>query len=315
VTGVKRSLLHRCYLGWASSEAMSGSSAKLGDISARARMPGHSVRLRLTALYGGLFMLFGAALLALTYVLVGHATAGASVTTITGTALTPFGAHAMTATSHGVDLHQLLVQSAIALSIMSVASGALGWVVADRVLAPLRTITARTRRISEDNLHDRLALEGPEDELKELADTIELLERLEAAFDAQRRFVANAAHELRTPMAGMQASLDVAMAKPGPLPPQIVTLEDRLRAGLLDLSIKELGVLEALLSASPIPVSAERLLQQVWDENADPFSHTVKTTISRLRQKLGDPQIIQTIPSVGYRISASTQARSGATPA
>ena len=75
----------------------------------------------------------------------------------------------------------------------------------------------------------------------------------------------------------------------------------------LDLSMKELGVLEALLSASPIPVSAEKLLQQVWDENADPFSQTVKTTVSRLRHKLRDPPIIQTIPGVGYRISSITE--------
>lgn len=195
-------------------------------------MPARGVRMRLTALYGCLFLLSGAALLALTYVLVRHATSGASVTRITGTALTPSGAHAMTASSHAIDLHQLLLQSAIALAIMSVVSAALGWVVAGRVLAPLRTITARTRRISEANLHDRLALHGPDDELKELADTIDgLLERLEAAFDAQRRFVANAAHELRTPVAGMRASLDVAMAKPGTLPPQIVTLDERLRTG------------------------------------------------------------------------------------
>lgn len=73
----------------------------------------------------------------------------------------------------------------------------------------------------------------------------------------------------------------------------------------LDLSTKEFGVLEALLKACPIPVSAEKLLEQVWDENADPFSHAVKTTVSRLRHKLRDPQIIQTIPGVGYRISAT----------
>jgi signal transduction histidine kinase len=115
---------------------------------------------------------------------------------------------------------------------MTVASAWLGWLVAGRVLAPLRTMTEAARRISEDNLHDRLALRGPNDELKALADTIDgLLERLDAAFAAQRRFVANASHELRTPLAGMRASLDVAIAKPGPLPPQLVTLNDRLRHG------------------------------------------------------------------------------------
>jgi signal transduction histidine kinase len=255
VTGAQRSPLHRCHLAGASSEAMSLPSAKLVAVSAGVRMPARSVRLRLTALYGGLFLLSGAALLALTYVLVRHATAGASVTNITGTAITPSGARGMTATSHGVDLHQLLVQSAIALAIMSVVSAMLGWVVAGRVLAPLRTITARTRQISDDNLHDRLALRGPDDELKELADTIDgLLERLEAAFDAQRRFVANAAHELRTPMAGMRASLDVAMAKPGELPPQIVTLEDRLRTGFAQVD-RLLGSFLALARAQQEPLA------------------------------------------------------------
>ena len=70
----------------------------------------------------------------------------------------------------------------------------------------------------------------------------------------------------------------------------------------LELSAKELGVLEALMRAAPAPLSAERLLEQVWDENADPFTKTVQVTIGRLRRKLGDPQPIQTIPGVGYRI-------------
>ena len=71
----------------------------------------------------------------------------------------------------------------------------------------------------------------------------------------------------------------------------------------IELSAKELGVLEALLRASPGVLSAEQVLEQAWDANADPFTKTVAVTISRLRRKLGSPDAIQTIPSVGYRIA------------
>jgi DNA-binding response OmpR family regulator len=73
----------------------------------------------------------------------------------------------------------------------------------------------------------------------------------------------------------------------------------------IDLSPKEFGVLEALMHAAPGVLSAERLLQQVWDENADPFTKTVQVTIGRLRRKLGESQPIQTVPGVGYRITDS----------
>jgi signal transduction histidine kinase len=113
------------------------------------------------------------------------------------------------------DLHQLVIESSIALAIMAIISAALGWVVAGRVLAPLRTMTAATQQMSEANLHERLAMQGPRDELRQLADTIDgLLGRLEGAFDAQRRFVANASHELRTPLTAVRALLEMILSDP-----------------------------------------------------------------------------------------------------
>ncbi|MCX5009521.1 HAMP domain-containing histidine kinase [Streptomyces sp. NBC_00555] len=133
---------------------------------------------------------------------------------------------------HAQQNHQLLVGSMIALVVMVGVSLLLGRVLAGRVLRPLRLITAATRRISAENLHQRLAVAGPVDEVKELADTVDgLLERLEASFAAQRRFVGNASHELRTPLATMRASLDVAVAKPEPAV-QTVALAGRLRTEL-----------------------------------------------------------------------------------
>ena len=215
-------------------------------------LPRRTVRMRLTALYGALFVVSGAVLLAITSGVV------VSSSQVSVTAANQAGLPALTrdqiriqqlrdqlanaeAQIHSGVSHGLLVGSAIALGIMTVVSVVLGWIVAGRVLRPLRQMTAATRRISADSLHERLAVAGPGDELKDLADTIDgLLERLEGAFAAQRRFVANASHELRTPLTTMRASVDVAVAKPEPVPAQTIALADRLRGeldrvdGLLD---------------------------------------------------------------------------------
>jgi len=113
------------------------------------------------------------------------------------------------------DSHQLLVNSAIALAIVAVLALLAAWLVAGRMLRPIRTITRTARRISSTSLHERLALDGPQDELKELGDTLDdLFGRLDAAFDAQRQFVANASHELRAPLTRQRALIQVALADP-----------------------------------------------------------------------------------------------------
>jgi two-component system sensor histidine kinase VanS len=200
-------------------------------------VPARTVRLRLTLLYSGLFLLSGAVLLTITYLLFRGRT-GPNLIVATGGPNGSSGPRALrealanpdvaryvrniaeqqyaqAVSRHADDLHQLLVRSGIALAIMTVASIALGWLVAGRVLRPLRSMTATTRQISERNLHERLALAGPRDELRDLADTIDgLLVRLEAHVAEQQRFAANASHELRTPLAVTQTLLDVARNDP-----------------------------------------------------------------------------------------------------
>ena len=233
---------------------------RLTSLTSRVRHPQTTVRWRLTLLYGGLFLISGAALLAITYTLVDNAAVfpqgphyvvrpngRAPVAFFGPGASLPAGASAsLHATPGGVtrkvpppiqkllrtregqialgevvgtqrvaDLHQLIIESALALALMAIISTALGWVVAGRVLHPLRTMTTATQEISEDNLNRRLSMRGPRDELRELADTIDgLLGRLEGAFDAQRRFVANASHELRTPLTAVRALLEMVLSDP-----------------------------------------------------------------------------------------------------
>jgi signal transduction histidine kinase len=184
---------------------------------------------RLAVLFFAVFVASGAAMLAVT-VAVWQSRTGDLTVRAVPVAAGRLENPATGITQHSSDRHQLLIASGIGLAIMAGVSLAVGWLAAGRFLRPLRTITATAREISATNLHERLQLAGPDDELKELADTFDaLLDRLERSFAFERQFVANASHELRTPLAGMRTSLDVAMAKPGPLPPHLGTLADRLR--------------------------------------------------------------------------------------
>lgn len=196
----------------------------------RLPLPRPTVRWRLTLLYSLIFLGCGVALLAITYSLFANFAYSPPKEPFNPTMV--HLQEAMAAT-RAQGLHRLQLYSGIALGIMALVSGVLGWVVAGRVLAPLRTITAATERISYSNLHERLAMHGPRDELRLLADTIDqLLQRLETAFEAQRRFVANVSHELRTPLAMMRTTLDVASAKPGGVPAQTRELDAELRVDL-----------------------------------------------------------------------------------
>jgi signal transduction histidine kinase len=271
-----------------------------------------TVRARLTALYGGLFLVAGALLLAITYALfASHLAHGeVSVTTnavveggsgvaagpdatvgvparVVQTALAQQRAHA---------LGQLLLWSGAALAIMAVVSVVVGWLMAGRALAPVRTMTATTRQISADNLDARLALAGPDDELKELGDTIDgLLGRLEQAFDAQRRFVANASHELRTPLTLERAMIEVALADPA-------ADESSLRAvceRVLEAGEEQERLIEALLTLARSQRGLERrepvdLRNAVVEAVADaaPAGVRVESALDAATVG-GDPQLVR----------------------
>jgi signal transduction histidine kinase len=193
-----------------------------------------TIRLRLSLLYGALFLVTGVVLLTIGYLLVrdnllDHRTLadtlrrfGAPSDHLLSRALgAPPGspevklAHAVQRQLVDDTLHQLLLEYLGALLAMTIVSIGAGYLLGGRALRPLREITATAQRVSGENLGERIALKGPADELRELADTFDgMLTRLDAAFVSQRRFVANASHELRTPLAIMRTELDVTMSDP-----------------------------------------------------------------------------------------------------
>jgi signal transduction histidine kinase len=183
---------------------------------------------------------------------------------------------------------------------MSLASVALGWLLAGRVLRPLRTITETTQQISEHNLHHRLALDGPRDELRDLANTIDaLLERLESAFAAQRHFVANAAHELRTPLTLLRALLEENLTD------LAATLESfrAMSRRLLQIGEDQERLLEALLTLASSergldhqePVDLAMIADQLLlapNPDSERLGLRINTTISPA-STAGDPALVE----------------------
>jgi len=181
---------------------------------------GSSARRRLALIYSALFLALGTVLIVV-ILLVGRTSSTVAVAVsahgpmhsihVTPVAIGTPGV----ALQHNADITRLAVTCWIVLALTALVAFPLGWFASGRMLRPLREITARARMISAGNLHERLSLSGRRDEFTELGETLDqLLARLEASFDAQRRFVANASHELRTPLTVERALLQVALADP-----------------------------------------------------------------------------------------------------
>ncbi|MCQ1580940.1 sensor histidine kinase [Streptomyces parvus] len=224
------------------------------------KLPHSTIRTRIALVYGGVFLVLGTALLA-TVNLASRAGTETEARAIASTAVVvvppgytvngPFVARSSTGSSTAYELtdhvsdaagKQLLNWSFAALLVMTAGAVGVGWWIAGRVLRPVHAMTAKARRLSEKTLHERIASSGPDDELKELGETLDaLLGRLEKAFDSQRRFIANASHELRTPLATQRAAIQIGLDDPSP--------EDlvRTRQTLLDTNRRSERLIEGLL--------------------------------------------------------------------
>jgi signal transduction histidine kinase len=230
-----------------------------------------AMRVRLTVLYAVAFFLAGAALVGLMYFFMGQAldrqvTEQVGITRhfsepSAGASGSPQRAHheqrqlrARFQRDRDAILGSMLITSLIALGVVGVAAGGFGWLLAGRALRPLQQITATARRVADRSLHERIDLDGPHDEIKDLADTFDaMLERLDRSFDSQRRFVANASHELRTPLTINRTLIEVALDNPGAdaalrqLGANLLAVNqrhERLIDGLLTLASGEQGIID-----------------------------------------------------------------------
>ncbi len=197
-------------------------------------------------------------------------------------------------------LGHLVYYSLGALAVMAAASAWLGWIVAGRALRPVHAITAAARAASEENLTGRIALTGPDDELKELADTFDaMLARLDAAFASQRRFVADASHELRTPLTVMRTAIDVTLAKPGRTQAQLESMAAEVRQAV----DRAEALIEALLTLARSdrgtgprePLDVAVLAEDALDAAAPAIRARPVTVAAALRPgpALGDPVLVE----------------------
>ena len=216
-----------------------------------------SARSRLTLLYTSLFALGGAALVLITYLLVVHSlrsptttgipvvsrqaiaqcvkaaqTAGGLAARVMDKCAGVYanGVQAGASAQRSTTLAHLLAYSLLGLAGVTLLAAVAGWIVAGRILRPVHRLTAAARAASEQNLSQRIALQGPRDELRELADTFDtMLERLDRVFTSQRQFIANASHELRTPLTVMRTAMDVVLAKPEPTRDELASMTAEVR--------------------------------------------------------------------------------------
>ena len=222
-------------------------------LAAARRLWPRRLRTRLAVFYSVLFLIAGAGLLALTYAVAADALP--QPTTIPLKRITPQDAQTLPlckppptspviqrkcdtvlaklgagSNQRDAALRALRIALLIGLAIIAVVAVALGRLSAGRALKPVRSITDAARQASELRLGQRLALSGPDDEFKQLADTFDvMLERLDAAFTSQKRFVANAAHELRTPLTAMRTAIEVTLSKPTRTPAQLEAMAERVK--------------------------------------------------------------------------------------
>jgi signal transduction histidine kinase len=218
------------------------------------RLPRRTLRAQLAALYAAVFCTSAAALAAAAVIFKPNFLVGTSCMAAPGTPTHldrcgQYAAHLSFAGTISHDAKQNVAGVAM-IAVLAVLALGIGWLIAGRVLRPLRTITATARDISAGNLHQRLAVDGPDDEFRQLGETLDgLFGRLEASFQAQRHFVANASHELRTPIAAEKTVLQVALADPDPTTATLRSAcekamhwndhQERLIDGLLTLASSE----------------------------------------------------------------------------